>query len=173
VRSTYYLASSLDGFIADKSGGVNWLDEVDIDPADSTYEKFYSTVDGLMMGRSTYDFIFEYGCWPYGDKPAWVITTRPFESLSGCNLQGSTDMETAWNEAKLLGIENLWIVGGGKLVGSLLQKELLTHIQVTIMPVVLGKGIPFVDSLPAPCFLTQERVVAGRGSCEIEYRVGA
>lgn len=173
MKSTYYLASSLDGFIADESGGVEWLDEVKIDPADSSYEAFYSAVDGLMMGRATYDFIFDYGSWPYDDKPCWIITSHPVERLSGCNMQNSTKIESAWNDAKSLGVENLWIIGGGKLASSLIQLGLLTHIQVTIMPVILGKGIPLVDALPASRFLTQERTISGTGSCEIVYRVVA
>ena len=173
MKSTYYLASSLDGFIADPSGGVDWLDEVDIDAADSSYTEFYATVDGLMMGRATYDFIFDYGSWPYEDKPSWVITSRPIEPLAGCNLQTANDIDQAWRDAESAGIEHLWIIGGGKLVRSLIQKNLLSHIQVTIMPVVLGNGIPLVDSLPEPRFLTQERTLPGRGSCEIIYRVAA
>lgn len=173
MRTTYYVASSLDGFIADESGGVDWLDDVKTDPAISSYEKFYSTVDGLLMGRATYDFIFDYGSWPYGDKPAWVVTSRSIDPLPGCNLQASTDLEPAWNDASSLGLEHLWVVGGGKLIASLLQKDLLTHIQTTIMPVVLGKGIPLIDALPAPRFLTQERAETSGGRCEIVYRVGA
>lgn len=173
MKSTYYVASSLDGFIADESGGVGWLDEVKVDPGTSSYEQFYSTVDGLMMGRATYDFIFDYGSWPYGEKPAWIVTSRPVERLPGANLQASTELETACKDAQSLGIENLWVVGGGKLIASLIQRDLLTHIRVTIMPVVLGKGIPFVDALPAPCFLTQELANCDGGNCEIVYRVGA
>lgn len=171
MRSTYYLASSLDGFIADESGGVAWLDEVDIDSADSSYDEFYSSIDGLMMGRATYDFIVDYGSWPYDDKPAWVVTTRPVNALPGCNLQAAHDLRAAWNEAASLGIQHLWIVGGGKLVSAMIQQKLLTHIQVTIMPVILGRGIALVDTLPSPQFLTQERTITGKGSCEIIYRI--
>ncbi len=61
MKSTYYVASSLDGFIADESGGVEWLDQVDIDANESTYDQFYAGIDGLMMGRATYDFVYDYG----------------------------------------------------------------------------------------------------------------
>ncbi len=173
MKSTYYLASSLDGFIADSSGGVDWLDEVDIDSADSSYNEFYSNVDALMMGRATYDFIHEYGSWPYGDKPCWVVSSHPIEALEGCNLQSSMDINGAWSDAIAKQTKHVWIVGGGKLVSSLIQKDLLTHIQVTIVPVLLSEGIRLVDLLPSPRFLSQERTNPGSGSCEILYRVGA
>ncbi len=69
MKITYYVATSLDGFIAKKGGDISWLDDMNIDMADAGYDDFFTSVDGLVMGRNTYDFIFNYGSWPYGDKP--------------------------------------------------------------------------------------------------------
>ena len=69
MKSTYYVASSLDSYIAKEDGDVSWLDDLGISPEESGYEEFYSTVDALVMGRETYDKLHEFGSWPYGDKP--------------------------------------------------------------------------------------------------------
>ena len=172
MKTIYYVASSLDGFIADPDGGVGWLDRLSIDPQASGYEEFFATVDALLMGRATYDFVHDYGQWPYGDKPTWVCTNRALEPLAGCNLQSEREPQAAIEQAKEQGVETLWVVGGGKLVGTLLQAGLLTHVSVSLMPVLLGEGISLVDSLPEPVFLEQESSTPMAGFTQIVYRVG-
>lgn len=87
MKSTYYVASSLDGYIAKEDGDVSWLDDLGVSPEESGYEEFYSTVDALVMGRKTYDKLHKFGSWPYGDKPTWVCTTNSIDVFKGCNLQ--------------------------------------------------------------------------------------
>jgi dihydrofolate reductase len=173
LKSTYYAATSLDGYIADEAGGVDWLDEVKIDKTSTGYDEFYSKIDGLMMGRSTYDFIFDYGSWPYDDLPCWICSSRELEVLPGCNKMEALDLQQAYSDAESTGVKNLWVIGGGKLVSSLIQAGLLTHIQVSVMPIVLGAGIRLVDSMPHPVQLEQEWGRTESGFCEIMYRVDA
>ncbi|XOV88084.1 MAG: dihydrofolate reductase family protein [Pseudomonadota bacterium] len=171
MKTVYYLASSLDGYIADSSGGVGWLDEASIDHQNTGYETFYAGVDALLMGRSTWDFVENYGQWPYDSKPAWVCTSRAITGLEGCNLQAGRDPATALAEARAMGVGTLWVVGGGLLASSLLQMEALTHISVSVMPVVLGNGIKLFATLPGHVHLRQESAVAGAGFTQIEYSV--
>lgn len=173
MKSIYYVAMSLDGYIADEAGGVAWLDELKIDHAQTGYDAFYAKIDGLMMGRSTYDFVFNYGSWPYGDQPCWILSSKEMQILDGCNAKASVHLQQAYQDAESSGVENLWVVGGGKLVGSLLQLGLLTHIHVTVMPIVLGGGIRLVDSLSSLVQLEQESGRVDGGFCEIVYKVGA
>ncbi|MEM7362821.1 MAG: dihydrofolate reductase family protein [Pseudomonadota bacterium] len=172
MNITYYAAMSLDGYIADSTGGVDWLDEVNIDHSGSSYDAFYETVDGLIMGRETYAFILNYGSWPYDDKPTWIIASHDVATLSGCHRQPASTIEDALQEATSLGLDHLWLVGGGQLAAGLMTQGVLTHLQVTVMPVVLGQGISFLSTLPEHVYLTQEAIRDGSGCIEVTYQVG-
>ena len=86
MKITYYVASSLDGYIAREDGYVSWLDGLGISPEEAGYEEFYSTVDALVMGRKTYDMINSFGQWPYGDKAVWVCSSSKVKPINDCNL---------------------------------------------------------------------------------------
>jgi dihydrofolate reductase len=144
MKITYYAAMSLDGYIAKEDGDVSWLDTLNIEPNESGYEEFLATVDGLVMGRNTYDFIHNYGTWPYEGKPAWVCTSRELEILEGADLSIVLTAEDVVKEAELKGVTHLWLVGGGKLASSFIESRLLTHLSISEMPIKLGKGIPFL-----------------------------
>ncbi len=142
MKVTYYVAMSLDEFIAKEGGDVSWLDELDIEMADTGYDEFFSGVNGLVMGRHTYDFVYNYGSWPYGDKPTWVFTSRNLKALEGANLKKVTSVEDMLKEAELEGLKHIWLVGGGELASCFLGKGLLTHLSISEMPIKLGTGIP-------------------------------
>lgn len=142
MKVTYYAAISTDGFIAGPDGDVSWLDELEIDAADTGYDTFFASVDGLVMGRNTYDFVYNYGLWPYGAKPTWIATGRKLNSMEGAVLRQSECPATIVRQARQMGLQHLWLVGGGKLASSFLQQELLTDLSLSQMPVELGDGIP-------------------------------
>ncbi len=154
MKITYYVATSVDGFIAREDGDVSWLDDLDIDMTDTGYDDFFASIDGLVMGRNSYDFVFNYGSWPYGDKPTWVCTSSELETLEGANLKMVKTADDAVKEAESKGLKHLWLVGGGKLASSFLEKGLLTHLSISEMPVKLESGIPLfadhkLENLPA------------------------
>jgi dihydrofolate reductase len=142
MKITYYVATSLDGFIARENGDVSWLDDIEIDMADTGYEDFFASVDGLFMGRNTYDFLYNYGSWPYGDKPTWVFTSRDLKTMKDANLTIAGTTEDAIKDADSKGLRHIWLVGGGKLASSFIEKGLLTHLSISEMPVKLETGIP-------------------------------
>ena len=142
MEITYYVATSLDGFIAREDGDVSWLDNLNIDMTDAGYDDFFASIDGLVMGRNTYDFVFNYWSWPYEDKPTWVCTSTELESLEGANLKIAKTADEVVNEAELKGLKHLWLVGGGKLASSFLERSLITHLSISEMPVKLQSGIP-------------------------------
>ena len=148
MKTTYYLASSLDGYIAKKDGDVSWLDEIVTHGEDTGYEEFYSTVDAIVMGRKTYEMIYSFGTWPYENKPVWVCTRSKINPMEGCNLQDETTPEEVYKRAKKMNANHLWLVGGGTLASSFLQSKLLTNISVSLMPIILGSGIKIFGELP-------------------------
>ena len=83
MKVTYYVAKSLDDFIAREDGDVSWLDTLGISMEETGYDDFFAGVDSLVMGRDTYDFVHHFGSWPYSDKPTWVCTSREITPLEG------------------------------------------------------------------------------------------
>ncbi len=147
MKVTYYAASSIDGYIAKEAGDMSWLDDLNIPPKESGYEEFYSTIDALVMGRKTYEFIQNYGTWPYGDKPVWICTRKKIEPMNGANIQKETSPGDVVKTASKMGIIHLWLVGGGSLAASFINKSLLTDLSISQMPIILGKGISLFDPI--------------------------
>ncbi|MFK7862614.1 MAG: dihydrofolate reductase family protein [Pseudohongiellaceae bacterium] len=162
MKITYYAAMSTDGFIAREDGDVSFLDDLDIDFSETGAEEFFHSVDGLIMGRKTYDFVFDYGAWPYEDKPAWVCTSNSVRILEGAKLSIAASPLQIVAEAEAAGLKHLWFVGGGKLASWFVAEGLLTHVSVSQMPVTLESGIPLfsdhlLSSLPAKSRETEQK----------------
>ncbi|MEL6327006.1 MAG: dihydrofolate reductase family protein [Cyanobacteria bacterium J06626_23] len=172
MKVTYYVASSLDGYIAKADGDVSWLDNLGISMAETGYGDFFSTVDALVMGRKTYEFVYEYGSWPYGDKPTWVCRRNAIAPIEGCNLKNAAEPLGVVAEANALGVGHLWLVGGGVLASALIQNRLLTHVSISQMPILLGGGIRLFADLP-DSILVQNQTVRQRasGSSQLEFEL--
>jgi len=171
LKVTYYVASSVDGYIAKKNGDVSWLDDLGISMEETGYDQFFASVDGLVMGRNTYDFVFDYGTWPYEDKPAWVCTSTELNVMDGCQLQKAYNPRDVINEANELGLKHLWLVGGGKLAGSFIQDKLLTHLSISQMPIILGAGIKVIDGLNESVRLLPQGVQHQSGFSQLEFEI--
>lgn len=140
ARIVYYVAASLDGFIADSSGGVDWLPDGGSD--DHRYDDFYAGVQALAMGRSTYDQVREFGEWPYPGKPAYVFThSPPPEGPEGVRFFRGSAQEFARDIATRY-TGTLWLVGGANLADQFRQDGLIDEYLVFVIPTILGAGIP-------------------------------
>jgi dihydrofolate reductase len=162
MRITYSAASSVDGFIARENGDVSWLDAMNIPPAETGLDTFFLSIGGLVMGRNTYDFVFNYGSWPYEDKPTWVCTHYDLEPLKGANLLVVRSIDDVIRQAEQRGIGHLWLVGGGRLASSFLAKGLITHLSISEMPIRLGAGIPLFSDHMLEDIDAEERHVIQR-----------
>lgn len=137
-----FIAASLDGYIATKDESLDWLFKVEGE-GDNGYSEFYNTVDTVLMGKKTYDWIMKYetGEFPYRDKECYVFTRSSIvdtENVSFINEDVSDFIKKLKNQ---LG-NNIWIVGGGEMLHSLLEEKLVDEIILTIAPVIIGTGIP-------------------------------
>ncbi|MEO1391666.1 MAG: dihydrofolate reductase family protein [Cyanobacteria bacterium J06634_5] len=169
MKITYAAATSLDGFIARENGEVSWLDEMNIDENETGLEAFFSSIDGLVMGRNTYDFVFNYDSWPYEDKPTWVCTHRTLQTLDGANLIIVEDIDDVISGAVKKGLEHLWLVGGGRLASAFLAKGLITNVSISEMPIKLKSGIPLFSEHILEKILAEERnVIQKNGFRQIE-----
>ncbi len=172
MKVTYYVASSLDGYIAKDDGDVAWLEELGIAIEETGYETFFAGIDGVIMGRKTYEMIVSFGQWPYGDKPVWVCSSNSTQAFDGCNLQVERSTATAIQAARNSGVKHLWCVGGGSLAASILEQDFLTDVYVSIMPILLGSGIP----LFAPCSSSHRLALVSQqshktGMLQVEYTI--
>ena len=169
MKITYSAAASRDGFIAREDGDVSWLDEMKIDSADTGLSEFFAAIDGLVMGRKSYDFVFNYGSWPYESKPAWVCTHREIQKLDGANLMVSDEIDQVLGDATARGLQHLWLLGGGQLASAFLSRGLITHISIAEMPIELGAGIPlFADHQLDEIKAVERKVIEKKGFRQIE-----
>lgn len=162
MRITYSAAASQDGFIAREDGDVSWLDELNIDASETGLAEFFAAIDGLVMGRGTYDFVFDYGSWPYENKPAWVCTRREFQPMAGADLRPTASIDAVIKEARSDGVNHLWLLGGGKLASAFLAQGLITHLSIAEMPIKLGAGIPLFAHHSLDDLSGQDRVVTDK-----------
>lgn len=149
-----YIAISLDGYIADKNGSVDFLDDFqDSDEGDYGYQDFVDTIDTCIMGSNTYSAILGFGYpWPYIDQDTYVATSNPnFVIDSPQTSVFSQDIKESVQQLKAKGTgKDIWLVGGGKLVQYFLNAGLLDKMIITITPKILGKGIPLFPEQLVP-----------------------
>lgn len=145
-----FIATSLDGYIADREGKIDFLDTFpEINRIDSGYYSFMEKIDAIVMGRKTFETICGFGIdWPY-KKPVFVISTTleeiPEKYRGEVELAHGTLTEImALIHGK--GFGRLYI-DGGKTIQSFLQADLIDELVVTVVPILLGGGIPLFGSL--------------------------
>ncbi|MBD9415174.1 dihydrofolate reductase [Pseudomonas sp. PDM16] len=168
----YYVAASLDGYIARPDGRVDWLHEVDSSGDDHGYPAFYQSIDGLLMGRATYDMTRNLtGNWPYPDKACLVLARNPIDAATS-NIQGRhCTPADALDELAERGCKRVWLVGGGSLAANCLAAGLLDELVVNVVPYLLGAGIPlFSTGLERPLRLVGERRFDS-GLIQMHYQV--
>ena len=181
VKTQYYTASSLDGFIADPNQSLDWLFQFS-DTPEGSYPQFISEVGALAMGATTYEWILKHHIsegadrplpWMY-QQPAWVFTSRRLPGIEGANIHfvngDVRPVHTAM--AAAAGSKNIWLVGGGDLAGQFYDQGLLDEIIVQITSVTLGGGAPL---LPRPIINPPLKLLSasvyGTAFVELRYQV--
>lgn len=181
MATQYYTASSLDGFIATPDDSLEWLFQLG-DINDTGYPQFIAEVGALAMGASTYRWMLEHvihadgaaaGGWPYA-QPCWVFTHRELPAVEGADLRfvaGDVRPVHAAMRAAA-GAKNVWLVGGGELVGQFHDAGLLDEMIVQVGSVTLGAGKPLLPRFIAfpPLELLSARAI-GTGFAELRYAV--
>lgn len=144
-----YIAVSLDGYIADRDGGVQWLEEIpNPEGNDFGFGKFMEGVDGILMGRKTFEKVLSFGVWPY-TKRVFVLSTtlkKIPEALKEKAEIIEGEPETILTDLKERGYEDLYI-DGGRTIQGFLKEGLIQEMIITTIPVILGGGIPLFGSL--------------------------
>jgi dihydrofolate reductase len=144
-----YISTTLDGYIARSDGAIDWLTRIDENDTDYGYEKFFASIDGLIMGSATFDFIRTLGPWPYGDKPSFIFTRRALNNDEQNISFVAGDPAQFLESEAVAPLSRLWLVGGSSLIAPFVRKDLIDEYIITVLPVVLGHGLRLFPS-PAP-----------------------
>ena len=147
MKTTYFTATTLDGFIADEHDSLEWLFTQQItDEGPLSHADFIKDVGAIAMGATTYQWVLDHNArtgeaWPY-DVPSWVFTHRDLAPTDGVTLTSAPVPEVHAAMAEAATGRDLWIVGGGDLAGQFADAGLLDEVIVSIAPVTLGAGRP-------------------------------
>lgn len=183
MKTQYYTATTLNGFIATDDDSLEWLFTLG-NIGESSYPEFIADVGALAMGASTYEWMLrnadavaaEVGSpWPYS-QPTWIFTHRDLPRIEGADIRFVRgDVASVHAEMKAAANDkNIWIVGGGDLAGQFFDAGLLDEVIVQIGSATLGSGKPLFPrtALYPSMRLTSSRPM-GDGMIELRYRIGA
>lgn len=149
--NSVFIATSIDGFIADKNGGIDWLNSIpNPDQIDMGYIEFTSHIDALVMGRTTFETVCDFDIdWPY-QKPVFVLSNTLIEIPKKFKdkaqlVKGS--LTGILEQIHQKGFYRLYI-DGGKTIQSFLKEDLIDDIIITVIPILLGGGSSLFSELP-------------------------
>ena len=160
-----YIATSLDGYIAREDGNIDWLPE----SAESGYDAFYKSIDTVIMGKTTYDQVLTFGEYPYKDKKSFVFTTT--NQKKNENVEFVSDVNKFVKD-RFNGMgKNIWLVGGAQIIESFLKHKVVDEIIVTIIPVLLGNGIPLFQNIENETKLELVKIEKYDQLVDLHYKV--
>ena len=178
---TIHMAASLDGFIARKDGSVDWLETSDEFVGGETMdqgfvEAFLKMIDCYVMGSRTYETALNFEAkglgWSYGDKPTFVLTRRELPRIRDTVEFYSGDLAQFVNGRLRPTFRSIWFVGGGVVSAECLRLGLTDEIRYSILPILIGDGIPFFEKLDKDIALHLAEVKAYKsGMVELRYEV--
>ena len=152
-KNIVFIAKSIDGYIADKNGGIDWLNSTpNTNQIDMGFGKFMSSIDAIVMGRTTFEMVCSFDIsWPY-TVPVFVLSTTlkkvPEKYAKNVELiKGTLKKVLAKIHSK--GFSKLYI-DGGKTIQSFLKEDLIDEMTITTMPILLGGGFSLFGDLEKP-----------------------
>jgi dihydrofolate reductase len=192
TKTQYYTATSIDGFIADENNSLEWLFKVGAtnekadapEPKVDRFAAFFADVGAMAMGATTYEWVLEHDQlvenpikWQdyYGTTPCWVFTHRTLPPIAGADVRFVSDDVVPVHEqmSQAAGDKNIWVVGGGDLVGQFADHGLLDEIQLGVAPVMLGAGAPLLPRRMAASELTLSDVDHDEYFVYLTYTLGS
>ncbi|MBV7506586.1 dihydrofolate reductase family protein [Bacillus sp. sid0103] len=141
-----FIATSLDGFIARENGSLDWLFAIEGE-GDNGFTQFYQTIDTIVMGRGTYDYLMaiveEY---PHADQKTYIFSRQENRQDLGPQVEYvSEDIAGFVQKLKNQDGSNIWLVGGAELFKQYIKEKLVDEFIISLSPIILGKGIPLFN----------------------------
>ncbi len=166
----YYVAASLDGYIATSDGGIEWLSPFEGKGEDYGYAAFYASIDAVLLGRRTYAQCLTFGEWPYPGKPCWVFSHGRIKINEPGVTLTNQDPHQMVSELHARKLQRAWLVGGGELAGSFRREGFISEYIVSVVPVILGAGIPlFASGRPQEVLRLVETNAYRSGIVQLRY----
>ncbi|MCU0373800.1 MAG: dihydrofolate reductase family protein [Chitinophagaceae bacterium] len=170
-KAMAYMACSVDGYIAGPGNDLSFLEKVQLEGEDYGYRAFMKNVSCLVMGRNTYDWLTQHAGWPYADKEVWVVSSRNVPQTEGARWYNGA-AENLVQQLKSTQKGNIYC-DGGKLIQSLLQAGQIDSLIISVIPVLLGQGIPLFGFLTSPQPLQLIEVKSfSSGLVQLHYTIG-
>lgn len=181
MKTQYYTATSLNGFIADRNNSLDWLFALG-DVEETSYPDFIRDVGAIAMGSTTYEWVLEHHIrpdsdrpqpWPY-EQPTWVFSSRSLPPIAGADIRFVRgDVRPVHEEmVAAAGGKNVWIVGGGDLAGQFHDAGLLDELIIQIASVTLDGGAPLLPrTITSPPLRLTSVEMIGPGFAELRYDV--
>lgn len=179
MKTQYYTATTLDGFIADPNDSLDWLFPLG-DAAETSYPAFIQDVGALAMGATTYEWMLRHAihadppqAWLY-TQPSWVFTSRSLPGVAGADIRFVRgDVRPVHRDmAAAAAGKNVWIVGGGDLAGQFHDAGLLDEMHVQVASVTLGAGKPlFPRRVASPAMRLVSVRAIGTAFAELVYEL--
>jgi dihydrofolate reductase len=184
-KTQYFTATSLDGFIADANNSLDWLFAAEaganaVSASGDLYHEFYAEVGALAMGATSYEWILGHEklldkpqSWPYKGRRCWVFSHRQLPAVPGADITfASGDVRAVHEEmSAAAGGRNIWLVGGGDLVGQFADHGLLDEMIISVAPATLGSGAPLLPRRLMPHELTLIRCTDDGTFVHLRYAV--
>lgn len=136
----YFVASSVDGFLAPPDGSLDWLAPFEASGDDHGYAAFYDSIDAVVLGSRTFEQALGFETWPYEGKPAVVMSSRTWPTADDRVVIDPRGPSAVLDGLRGHGHRRVWLVGGGELAGAFQRAWLITEWIVSVIPVVLGQG---------------------------------
>ena len=163
-----FLGMSLDGFIAGPNDELDWLERGGGPPEDHGFADFFASVDALLVGRRIWEVVSRFPEWPYEGKRVFVLTRRPAEGRHGERFLEGPPAQVV-DALAAAGAGRVY-VDGGRVVSQFLAAGLLDELTVSILPVVIGRGIRlFEDAGPERWLELVSSHVFGSGMVQLGY----
>jgi len=161
-----FIASSLDGYIARGNGDVDWLPE----NTPSGYGDFIKSVDTVVMGKKTYDQVLTFGDYPYKDKKSYVFT-RNNEYSKDEHTEFVHDVDRLVKNILSDSGTNIWLIGGAEIISAFVNLGFVDEIIISIIPIVLGKGIPLFKDIEKEVKLELIKTTDYDTLVELHYKI--
>lgn len=164
-----YVATSIDGKIAGPNDDISWLPDPSAD--EFGYEAFLASVEALVMGARTYEVGVREGGWPYGDRDAYVFTSRHLQRAAPSVHLTAEKPAALVHRLRSTLQGRVWVVGGARVAGVLLDGGLVDEVVLTVVPVVLNQGIGLFDHVAKPLHLRlrEARTLGESGAVQLTY----
>lgn len=148
MKTSVYIGTSLDGFIAKADGNIDWLTQYANDDAIHAYEEFMNGVDAIVIGRGTFEKILTFPSWPY-NKKAFVLSTtlkKLPDTLEDKATLLSMKPQELLSYLSVMGFSSIY-VDGGKVIQGFLKEDLIDDLIISKVPLLIGTGIPLFGFL--------------------------